>query len=144
MGRVNCDHIKRLITLTSDNIKRLSLYFFTYTLFSLFSWKTQLFPLFWLCLDKKCSADDYDRDKFLFLTKTLLSKTLDLSLHTFSLFLLHLHAYRNWEREGETEKERGGGRERDVEKGGVVGVKEEVVGEGEGERGGMEGKKSIL
>jgi hypothetical protein len=27
MGRVKCDHIKRLITLTSDNIKRLSLYF---------------------------------------------------------------------------------------------------------------------
>jgi hypothetical protein len=26
MGRVNCDHIKRLITLTSDNITRLSLY----------------------------------------------------------------------------------------------------------------------
>ncbi len=26
MGRVKCDHIKRLITLTSDNIKRLSLY----------------------------------------------------------------------------------------------------------------------
>jgi hypothetical protein len=26
MGRVECDHIKRLITLTSDNIKRLSLY----------------------------------------------------------------------------------------------------------------------
>ncbi len=26
MGRVKCDHIKRLITLTSDNIKRFSLY----------------------------------------------------------------------------------------------------------------------
>jgi hypothetical protein len=26
MGRAKCDHIKRLITLTSDNIKRLSLY----------------------------------------------------------------------------------------------------------------------
>ena len=26
MGRLKCDHIKRLITLTSDNIKRLSLY----------------------------------------------------------------------------------------------------------------------
>ncbi len=26
MGRVKCDHIKRLITLTSDNIRRLSLY----------------------------------------------------------------------------------------------------------------------
>ncbi len=25
MGRVKCDHIKRLITLTSDNIKQLSL-----------------------------------------------------------------------------------------------------------------------
>jgi hypothetical protein len=24
---MNCDHIKRLVTLTSDNIKRLSLYF---------------------------------------------------------------------------------------------------------------------
>ena len=27
MGLLKCDHIKRLITLTSDNIKRLSLYF---------------------------------------------------------------------------------------------------------------------
>ncbi len=27
MGRVKCDHIKRLITLISDNIKRLSLYY---------------------------------------------------------------------------------------------------------------------
>ncbi len=26
MGRLKCDHIKRLITLTSDNIKRLSMY----------------------------------------------------------------------------------------------------------------------
>ena len=26
MGHLKCDHIKRLITLTSDNIKRLSLY----------------------------------------------------------------------------------------------------------------------
>jgi hypothetical protein len=26
-GTVNCDHIKRITTLTSDNIKRLSLYF---------------------------------------------------------------------------------------------------------------------
>jgi hypothetical protein len=26
MGRVKCDHIKRLITLTGDDIKRLSLY----------------------------------------------------------------------------------------------------------------------
>ncbi len=30
MGRVKCDHIKRLITLTSDNIKRLSLYYKNY------------------------------------------------------------------------------------------------------------------
>ncbi len=28
MGRVKCDHIKRLITLTTDNIKRLSLYLY--------------------------------------------------------------------------------------------------------------------
>jgi hypothetical protein len=27
MGRVKCDHIKRLITLISDNLKRLSLYY---------------------------------------------------------------------------------------------------------------------
>ncbi len=35
MGRVKCDHIKRLITLSSDNIKRLSLQLITFFLFQL-------------------------------------------------------------------------------------------------------------
>ncbi len=36
MGRVKCDHIKMLITLTSDNIKRLSLYMVYFQ--NLFKW----------------------------------------------------------------------------------------------------------
>ncbi len=51
MGRVKCDHIKRLITLTGDNIKRLSLYFNTFNnvekwpLFMLSKFKMEVFAV---------------------------------------------------------------------------------------------------
>ena len=40
MGHLKYDHIKRLITLTSDNIKRLSLYF------GYFSWTPEVLQEF--------------------------------------------------------------------------------------------------